>query len=109
MLMLVIMTYSVDLRERVVSFVAGGGSKAEAARRFEVSRSVVYDWMKRDNLHPKPYERTKFRKLDKEALRRHVQSYPQMLSKERAVHFGVNPSSICEALKRLKITRKKHN
>ena len=31
------MTYSVDLRQRVVKFVEAGGAKAEAARRFSVS------------------------------------------------------------------------
>jgi transposase len=31
--------YSLDLRERVVAAVAGGMSRAEAARRFEVAYS----------------------------------------------------------------------
>ncbi len=30
------MTYSIDLRKRVVEFVRQGGSKAEASRRYEV-------------------------------------------------------------------------
>ena len=33
--------YSLDLRERVVAAVAGGMTRAEAARRFEVSHSSV--------------------------------------------------------------------
>ena len=32
-----IMTYSIDLRKRVVGFVNEGGSKAKASRGFEVS------------------------------------------------------------------------
>jgi len=31
------MTYSLDLRERVVDFVLSGGSKAEASRRYQIS------------------------------------------------------------------------
>ncbi|NJK57672.1 MAG: IS630 family transposase, partial [Pleurocapsa sp. SU_5_0] len=41
------MTYSVDLRKRVVEFVAAGGSKAEASRRYEVSLWCVNDWCQR--------------------------------------------------------------
>ena len=36
--------YSLDLRERVVAAVAGGMSRAEAARRFRVSHSSAIRW-----------------------------------------------------------------
>ena len=36
------MSYSIDLRQRVVDFVRQGGSKSEAARLFGVSRGRVY-------------------------------------------------------------------
>ena len=39
--------YSLDLRERVVAAVAGGMSRAEAARRFEVSHSSSIRWTQR--------------------------------------------------------------
>jgi transposase len=39
--------YSIDLRERVVAAVAGGMSRAEAARRFDVSHSSAIRWTKR--------------------------------------------------------------
>jgi transposase len=39
--------YSLDLRERVVAAVAGGMSRAEAARRFDVSQSSAIRWTKR--------------------------------------------------------------
>src|SRR5271169_5778859 len=37
--------YALDLRERVVKFIQSGGSKAEAARRFELGRSTVYRYL----------------------------------------------------------------
>lgn len=37
------MSYGKDLRKRVLDFVAEGGSKAEAARRFRIHPSTVYD------------------------------------------------------------------
>ena len=39
------MSYSEDLRRRVVDYVHQGGSKAEAARLFKVSRGRVYAWL----------------------------------------------------------------
>ena len=38
------MTYSMDLRERVVAAVESGQSIAAVSRRFEVSRPTVRDW-----------------------------------------------------------------
>jgi transposase len=34
--------YALDLRERVVKFLQAGGSKVEAARRFDLGRRTVY-------------------------------------------------------------------
>ncbi|MCA2715663.1 MAG: helix-turn-helix domain-containing protein, partial [Microcystis sp. M176S2] len=57
------MAYSMDLRERVVKYVREGGSKAEAARRYEVSEATVYTWLKRENLETTVVTRRK-RKID---------------------------------------------
>ncbi|MCL2022596.1 MAG: IS630 transposase-related protein [Betaproteobacteria bacterium] len=40
------MAYSKDFRCLVLDFVANGGSKAEATRRFGISRQSVFDWLK---------------------------------------------------------------
>jgi len=101
------MTYSIDLRERVVSYVRGGGRKTSAVKLFGVGRDTIYRWLSTEDLRPKAYERKKARKLDLEALRRHVVAHPQMMAKDRASHFGVHPTSIIRALRRLRITRKK--
>ena len=34
--------YTLDLRERVVKFVAGGGTRAQAARVFRLGERTVY-------------------------------------------------------------------
>jgi transposase-like protein len=39
------MGYSVARRQRVIQSVHSGGGKAEAARRFQVSRVQVYVWL----------------------------------------------------------------
>lgn len=76
------MTYSVDLRKRVVEFVVAGGSKAEASRRYKVSLWCVNDWCKRDNLNPSPQKGRK-RKLDWKSLSQHIQEYPDALLRQR--------------------------
>ncbi len=100
------MTYSIDLRKRVVKFVKDGGSKAEASRRYEVSLWCVNDWCQRQDLTPKPQPRRQ-RKLDWEALSRHIEQYPDALLRERAQHFGVHINAIWYATRQMKLTRKK--
>lgn len=100
------MSYSVDLRKRVINYVKSGGSKSEAARRFEVSRKTVYNWLALDDLAPKPHPKHT-RKINKHVLKRHVQAYPDAMLSERAQLFGVSSSAICYHLKQMKFSRKK--
>lgn len=100
------MTYGVDYRRRVISFVNEGGSKREAARLFKVHPDTIYEWLKRgEDLSPRP-AMTRKRKLDKAALRRDVKERPDALLKERAAKYGVHESSMSRALRKLKIVKK---
>ncbi len=102
------MTYSIDLRKRVVEFVLDGGSKAEASRRYKVSLWCVNDWCQREDLTPQQPKGRK-RKLDWSALSQHIQEYPDALLRERAQHFGVHINAIWYASRRMKLTRKKNS
>lgn len=99
------MTYSLDLRERAVSYVRSGGSQAEASRIFGVTARCLYNWLKRDDLRPKAHG-TRRRKLDKSALAAHVRAYPDALLRERAEHFGVQVNAVWVALRQLDIRKK---
>lgn len=101
------MTYSVDLRRKVVAFVRDGGSQREAARHFDISLWCVRDWLTRKDLKPQQKGVPRQRKLDKQAVRAHVRDHPEAILRERAAHFGVHVSSMGWALHRLKLTRKK--
>ncbi len=103
------MSYSVDLRKRVIGFVRDGGSKAEAARRFSVNRGRVYVWLAlaEDQLEPGKPGPKKARKIDMQRLAEAIKAQPDRLQKELAADFGVRPSAIHHACKRLGITRKK--
>src|ERR1700677_1803704 len=71
--------YALDLRERVVKFIQGWGSKAEAARR----------------------------KLDPEKLRAHVKKHPDATLKEIQGVFGVSHHAVWVRLGQLGFTLKK--
>lgn len=103
-----IMSYSTDLRKRVLDFIKTGGSKTEAERLFKVSRRTIYNWLAAED----PFTRQKPgpkgpRHIDHQALRQHVSDFPDATLAERAKHFGASPNGIFYALARGNITRKK--
>ena len=102
------MSYSIDLRKRVLDFIANGGSKASAERTFGISRRTIYNWLAAEDpfSYEKPGPRGP-RSIDYEALRQHVVNFPDNTLAERAKHFGVSEHGIFYALKKLNITRKK--
>lgn len=102
------MTYSIDLRKRVVEFVQNGGSKAQASRQYKVSLWCVNNWCKRCDLSPQQQKGRK-RKLDWEAVSRHIKEHPDALLRERAEHFKVNTNAIWYACRQMKLSRKKNS
>ncbi len=100
------MTYSIDLRKKVVGFIEAGGSKVEASRIFNVGRKSIYNWLNNNTLSPKKHGERR-RKIDKKALLEDVQKHPDKILRERAAAFGVRTSSMHNALKKLKISHKK--
>lgn len=104
------MRYSIDFRKRVVDFVNAGGSKAEASRRFSVSRTIIYEWL--NDSDPFTYEKPGPRgprSLNVDELKKHVNDFPDQTLSERACHFNVSPFCIWYRLKKLGITRKKRH
>ena len=70
--------YALDLRERVVNFIQSGGSKAEAARRFDLACSTVYRYLdaaKTGTFAPKT-SWGHWRKLDPQKLQVQVTKHP---------------------------------
>jgi transposase len=101
--------YALDLRERVVKFIQGGGSKAEAARRFAVARSSVYRYLaaaQKGALPPKT-SWGKWRKLDPQKLSAHVKKHPDATLKELQQVFGVSHHAVWVRLGQLGFTLKK--
>jgi len=99
------MSYSIDLRSRVVDFVRTGGLQSEASRLYGVDRKSIYNWLRRDELSAKPHG-SRLRKLDKSALVVHVRDFPDALLRERAAHFNVSVPSLWAALRKMNIVKK---
>ena len=100
------MRCSLDIRTRVIDFVKNGGSKAEAARRYQVSARSVFYWLKqgRDYVAAKPGPRNA-RRTDRKKL---IEENPDMMLKELAQELGVSINAVWHSLKVLGYTRKKN-
>ena len=103
------MRYSSDLRKRFLDFIQNRGSKAEAARRFQVSRTCSYQWLAAPNplAYQKPGPRKPHR-LDPDELAAHVKALPDATQKELAAHFGVSQQGVWYGLKKIGCSRKKN-
>lgn len=99
------MTYSLDLRERAVTYVRDGGLRSDACRVYDIDRKTLYHWLRAKDLAPQPCG-PRQRKLDKAALVAHVRAHPDALLRERAAHFGVHVNAIWVALRAQDIRKK---
>lgn len=102
------MTYSVDLRVKVVKYIREGGSKTDAVRIFGVSRPAIYSWLRAQDLQPQQKGVSRRRKLDWAALEADVKAHPDLMLRERARRFGVQHHAIWYALRQMEIRRKKN-
>ena len=109
------MTYSMDLRERVVAAVNDGESTTEVARRFAVSRPAVREWRdraERGELEPRkpgPKGPRKLTKKDDKLMRRLIAVKPGITAKELMPQLSVVvvESTVCRRLKKLGLSLKK--
>lgn len=105
------MRVSKDIRVRVLRFIAGGGSKSEAARRFEVGLSSVKRWTALGKgWEPAKPGRTTGRgdKLDRVALKQALNKRPDLMLKELADMFGVSITAVHHACETMGLVRKKN-
>ena len=105
------MSYSIDLREGVLTFIERGGSKAEGSRLFELSRPTIDRWQKLKKEKGKAVgvetPKRPWRKVDPNLLLEYVKKYPDKRLEEYGQYFNVSGVGIGKCLKRLGLTRKK--
>ena len=101
------MTYSTDFRRKVLEVRDRDGlSFEQTAALFGVAKSSVRRWTER--LEPCINRNKPATKIDMKLLSRDVGMYPDAYQYERAERLGCSRRGIGEALKRLKISRKKN-
>ena len=100
------MTYPLKFRQQVLSIREKEGLSIEqTAVRFGVGKASVMRWLVR--LVPRPHG-PRQRKLDRTALARDVQEYPDAYQYERAARLGVSTKAIWYALRQLGVSYKKN-
>ena len=100
------MTYSADFRQHILSTKKDENLSFQAtATRFKVAKSTLVLW--ENGQIPKNTRNKKPTKIPDEKLLQDVQDYPDAFQYERAERLGVSQRGISDALRRLKITRKK--
>jgi transposase-like protein len=109
------MTYSMDLRERVVAAVESGEPIAVVARRFDVSRPAVREWRDRARRGelaagvPGPKGPVKLTEGDDRLMREQVAARPGITAMELIPMLSVEVAecTVCRRLKRLGLRFKK--
>ena len=100
------MTYSANFRQHILSTKKDENLSFQAtATRFKVAKSTLV-LMENDQI-PKNTRNKKPTKIPDEKLPQDVQDYPDAFHYERAERLDVSQRGISDALRRLKITRKK--
>ena len=104
------MGYSVDLRRKVIEYLAEGNTQREASAVFHISLSVVNRrnqlYTKTGKLEDKKPCRS-YKKLNPEKLKDYVNEHPDAYLKEIGEVFGCSDTAVMKAFARLGITRKK--
>lgn len=106
------MAYSLDMRQRALELLKEGKTKKEVSKMLGVGRTSLLRWEKRE-LKGKlaatyPKIRGGFR-VDDEKLKAYVSEHPDAYQAEIAEAIGAKENTVCKALKRLKIGRKKNS
>ncbi|PKG34506.1 MULTISPECIES: IS630 transposase-related protein [Psychrobacter] len=99
------MTYSTDYRKQVLSSIDNGMTVREAAAFYQLSTSTIHSW--RQTLEPKTGRSKAPTKIPDDALLNDVKEHPDAYHYERARRLNCSTTGIQNALKRLRISKKK--
>ena len=109
------MTYSMDLRQRVVEAASHSPTITQVARQFKVDRSTVCDWVSRhqqnqlESRKPGPKGPRKMTAEDDATIIKMIAENPGVTAKEVMPMLSVSvvESTVCRAMKRLGFRLKK--
>lgn len=104
------MSYSIDFRERAISYWDKGHTKEELYEAFEIYPSRINAWKKllKETGELKPqYRETRNRKIDIQKLKQAIERKPDATLPELAKQFNCTKQAVAAACKKAKLTRKK--
>ena len=104
------MSYSKDLRERVIAYLQAGHTQEETSIIFKVGTTTIKNWLallsETGSLDKRPLDRSPS-KFETEKLNTYIEENPNALLKDIAKQFGGTATGAFHALNREKITLKK--
>lgn len=103
------MTYSLDLRKKVLKYIENGGTWESASKIFDVTKQTLANWLRKQKLQdlaPKA-RRQSPSKIDSDKLKKYIEDHPGDYLREIAKEFGSTLQGVFYACKRLHITLKK--
>ena len=87
------MTYSLDLRERILSLrLREGMSYTKLSKLFGINRQTIFRWTKRDNLSPSKNRKKECTKINMKLLVKDIKERPDAYNYERAERLDVSVS-----------------
>ena len=86
------MTYSIQLRKKILKMQENGESFRKLSERFKISPTTITKWKKQ--LSPYKHRNKKPVKIDYEGLKKDIETYPDSYSYERGLRFGVSALGI---------------
>ncbi len=95
------MSYSLDLRKKVLAFIESGGNITKASQIFGIGRATIYRWLNRPNLAATKVKNRQG-KIKLNELEQDILEHPDTSLKERAKKFGVSPAALCYRFKQIK-------
>lgn len=95
------MSYSIDLRKKVLEYLEKGGTVIEASRLFTICRPTIYQWIRKKQggslKDAKP--KRPWRKIVPEQVIEFVEKYPDRTLADYGKHFGIKASSMFNVFK----------
>lgn len=102
--------YSLDLRKKVLAYLAKGHRVKDAINTFGVSRAVIHRWVRRakaGNLEATPNTKRAPKKIDPLKLKEYVTRHPESTLKEIGSYFNASDVAALNRMREIGYSHKK--
>ena len=107
------MSYSVDLRERVIFYIQSGNNRANASKVFNVGISTVRNWIQlyqeTGSLSPRPHGGGFQSKVDADEFQDYIDNHPNKTLHEIGDHFNISHEGAAYNLRKHAYVHKKNS